>query len=47
MFAPAGVSVYQNLGAVDFFYAKNLGFIKVESVNFNFGIYINRWEIYY
>lgn len=48
MFAPSATGTYQTLATANFYYAKNIGFIKAEvSDPFSFGIYVTRWEIYY
>lgn len=48
MFAPSATGVYQTVVTANFYYAKNIGFIKAEiSAPFPATIYVNRWEIYY
>lgn len=48
MFAPASTGVYETLSSENFYYAKNIGFIKAEFTQPVPGtLYISRWEIYY
>lgn len=48
MFAPSSTGVYEAKVTADFYYAKNIGFIKVEASDpFPVSIDITRWEIYY
>ena len=48
MFAPSSTGVYEAKVTADFYYAKNIGFIKAEASDpFPVSIDITRWEIYY
>ena len=48
MFAPTLTGVYQTVVTSDFYYAKNIGFIKAEAADpLPVTIYVTRWEIHY
>ena len=48
MFAPTETGVYQTVLTANFYYAKNIGFIKVEiSDPAPSALYISRWQVYY
>ena len=48
MFAPSATGVYQTVTTANFYYAKNIGFIKAETSDPSpVTLYISRWEIYY
>lgn len=48
MFAPSVTGVYQTVVTANFYYAKNIGFIKAEfSDPSASALYISRWQVYY
>lgn len=48
MFAPTATGTYQSLGSYDYYYAKNIGFIKVETLfPFPVNAFVTRYTIYY
>lgn len=48
MFAPSTTGVYETISTGNFYYAKNIGFIKAEISNpLPATLYISRWQIYY
>lgn len=48
MFAPAATGVYQTVVTANFYYAKNIGFIKAEISDPSPSVlYISRWKVYY
>lgn len=48
LFAPSATGVYQTVTTANFYYAKNIGFIKAEfSDPSPVTLYVTRWQIYY
>ncbi len=48
MFSPSSTGAYQTIVTADFYYAKNIGFIKAEATEpFPVTISASRWQIYY
>ena len=48
MFAPSLTGTYQTAVTANFYYAKNIGFIKADLIDpFAATLYVSRWEIFY